>query len=185
MMTTEISPLYEFYREVAIRIFTNMQFLASAVEEDIQDAMQTNPQLFGDRSKQVIMQKELDVAKHMVNLYQTISKNNPHNIVQAVILYKPESMTRIQFANYVASAAAIPLVKADTYDLTKWYDEGMPKGFYETANTDFFLKVEKFCLENNIAQHIIETKDGQMKAMGVGPSKLEYINRIVGNLKKL
>ena len=180
----EIS-LYAIYLEAATRIFTNMQFLSSAVEEDLRASMEKNPQLFGDRSKQHMIQKEKDHAMHLVNLYKEISKNNPSNVVQAVLLYKPDTMTRTQFANYVSSAAAIPLVKADTYDLTKWYDMGMPKGFYEVKNPEFFVKVEKFCMDNDIAQHIIETNDGQMKAMGVGPSKIENINRITGNLKKL
>jgi peptidyl-tRNA hydrolase len=183
-MMTEVS-LYDIYLEAATRLFTNMQFLSSAVEDDINANMERNPQLFGDKSKQHKMQLERDHAQHIVNLYKEISKNNPSNVVQAVLLYRPSTMTRTQFANYVASAAAIPLVKADTHDLTKWYDLGMPKGFYEVMNTEFFVKVEKFCIDNDIAQHIIETSNGEMKAMGVGPSKIENISRITANLKKL
>lgn len=183
MMTTEIS-LYDIYLEAATRLFTNMQFLSSAVEDDIKANMERNPQLFGDKSKQHQIQLERDHAQHIVNLYKEISKNNPSNVVQAVLLYRPNEMTRTQFANYVSSAAAIPLVKADTHDLTKWYDLGMPKGFFEVMNAEFFLKAEKFCMDNDIPQHIIE-KDGQMKAMGIGPAKIENINRITGNLKKL
>jgi peptidyl-tRNA hydrolase len=192
MSTTNEVSLYDIYLEAATRIFTNMQFLASAVEEDLRvmaekqlGGVEKNPQVFADKVKQLVVKKEQEHALHIVNLYKEISKNNPSNVVQAVLLYKPSAMTRTQFANYVASAAAIPLVKADTHDLTKWYDMGMPKGFYEVMNTEFFVKVEKFCLDNDIAQHIIETSDGQMKAMGVGPSKIENISRITGNLKKL
>ena len=190
MMTSEIS-LYDTYLEISTRIFTNMQFMVSAVEEDLRIRAEKdlqgekNPQLLSDKIKQFVVRKESEHVQNIVNLYKEISKNNPSNVVQAVLLYKPESMTRTQFANYVSSAAAIPLVKADTHDLTKWYDLGMPKGFYEVSNPDFFVKVEKFCLDNNIAQHIIETNDGQMKAMGIGPAKIENINRITGNLKKL
>lgn len=177
-------PLDDIYLEAATRLFTNMQFLSSAVEDDIKANMDKNPQLAGDRSKQYIIQLERDHAQHLVNLYKEISKNNPSHIVQAVLLYKPSTMTRTQFANYVASASALPLVKADTYDLTKWYDLGMPKGFYEVKNPDFFLKIEKFCTDSDIPQHIIEV-GGEIKAMGVGPSKVENINRITGNLGKL
>lgn len=189
-MMSEVS-LYDYYLEAATRIFTNMEFLASAVEEDLRIQAERvlqgekNPQVFSDKVKQFVAQKEQEHAVHLINLYKTISKNNPSQIVQAVLLYRPNEMTRTQFANYVASAAMIPLVKANTYDLTKWYDLGMPKGFYEVMNTEFFVKVEKFCLDNNIAQHIIETNKGEMKAMAVGPAKEEIINRITGALKKL
>ena len=190
MMTTEVS-LYDIYLEAATRLFTNMQFLSSEVEEDLriqaEKAFQgeTNAQVLSDKVKHYISKKEPEHIMHIVDLYRAISKNNPSQIVQAVMLYKPNEMTRTQFANYVSSASAIPLVKADTHDLTKWYDTGMPKGFFEVKDPSYFLRVEKFCIDNDIAQHIIETNDGQMRAMGVGPSKIENINRITGNLKKL
>lgn len=189
-MSSELTT-YDFLLEASTRIFTNMQFLASAVEEDLRIQAEKiyqgekNPQVFSDKVKQYVAQKEQEHTVHLVDLYKEISKNNPSQIVQAVLLFQPESMSKTQFANYVSSAAAIPLVKADTYDLTKWYDLGMPKGFYEVKDPQFFVRVEKFCIDNNIAQHIIETNDGQMKAMGIGPAKVENINRIVGNLKTL
>lgn len=184
MMSAEIS-LYDIYLEAATRLFTNMQFLSSAVGDEIRTNMERNPQLFGDKSKQYMMQMERDHAQHIVNLYKEISKNNISNVVQVVLLFKPDTLTRTQFANYVASASALPLVKADTDDLTKWYDLGMPKGFFEVKDPNFFLKVEKYCIDSNIAQHIIDLGNNEIKAMGIGPAKVDVITKITGNLKRL
>ena len=186
---SEIS-LDDIYLEAATRLFTNIQFLSSAVEEDLriqaERAFQgeTNAQVLADKVKHYVAKKEHEHAQHLVHLYKEISKNNPSNVVQAVLLYKPETMSRTQFANYVSSASALPLVKADTHDLTKWYDLGMPKGFYEVKDPNYFLKVEKFCMDNHIAQHVIEVS-GEIKAMGVGPAKIDIISRITGSLGKL
>lgn len=188
-MSSEVS-VYDIYLEVATRVFTNIQFLSSVVEDHLRTQAEknfqgeTNAQVLNDKVRHYIAHKEPEHAQNMANLYKQISKNNPANIVQAVLLYRPNEMSRTQFANFVSSASALPLVKADTYDLTKWYDLGMPKAFYEVKNPAFFLQIEKFCFDNNIAQHIIEDK-GVIKAMGVGPHKQENINRITGNLTKL
>lgn len=178
--------LYDIYLEAATRLFTNMEFLSSTIEDNIRVKMDNNPQLFGDKSKQSIVQMEYDDALGMLKLYREISKRSSNlQIVQAILLYKPDSMTRNQFANFVSAAAALPLVKADTHNLTRWYDDGMPKGLYEVGNPNFFLRVERVCVDNNIPCHIVEDRKGDMKAIGVGPATIEAINQIVGNLKRL
>src|SRR5690349_7074807 len=177
--------LYDIYLEVATRLFTNMRFVKSMVEEHIKADMERNPQLYGDKSKQTIYKKEVENAVCVLNLYREISKNNKSNVVQAIVLHKPDTMTKGQFANFVSSAVALPLIKADTDDLTKWHDMGMPKALYEISNPETFLKIEKICFDSNIPYHIVEDKDQNMRAMGIGPFQVESINKIVGNLKRI
>lgn len=174
--------LYDIYLEAATRLFTNMQFLSSTVEDHVKANMERNPQHYTEKNRPQMERKN---AMDILNLFREISKKNDRNIVQAIVLHKPDSMSRGQFANYVSSAVALPLVKANTHDLTKWYDMGMPKALYEITNPETFLKIEKICYDNDIPYHIVEDNFQNMKAMGIGPFHIEGINRIVGNLKRI
>lgn len=180
-MSTE--SLYDVLLEAATRVFTNMQFLSSTIEEHVSTKMERRPDLYKDKNR---LQVETEEAMNILNLFREISKKDINKqVVQAVLLYQPDKMSRNQFANYVSSAVALPLVKADTYNLTRWYDLGMPKALYEIGYTDTFLKAEKICFDDNIPYHIVEDNKGNMKAMGVGPAVVENLNRITGSLRRL
>lgn len=182
MSSSEEVDLNDVMLEAATRVFTNIQFLTSTIKEHVSTIMERQPYLYKDKDR---VQVETEEAMNILNLFREISKNLNKQVVQAVILYQPDKMTRNQFANYVSSAVALPLVKADTHDLTKWYDLGMPKALYEINNPETFLKAEKICFDDNIPCHIVEGSDGTLKAMGIGPAVVENIHRLVGNLRRL
>ena len=108
---------------------------------------------------------------------------------QVILVRKDIKMSKGKIAAQVAHASTEAVLKSDSQKIKAWRNKGMKKVVLKVDGEEDLLKFKKLAGSSKLVVALIrdagrtQIEPGTLTCLGVGPDKVELIDKVTGKLK--